>query len=261
MDVLADTIRSIGRESFHECMRAFMRLYLDFDNIVVIKFDQCKIPIVIFKDISGPDVFRLIDKDYLTGAYLLDPVYHYHLEGKPSGIFRLLDIAPDQFKRSRYYEWYYGRIGIIDEISIIAKVSDNTTITISMGKDSSTNELFSQKNYHSLNEIKHVFIELIMKHYTESYNSTAFLVGKSTLSDELSILVTNKLHINLSKRQAEVALMILRGHSSSSIGLNLDISSQTVKVFRKQLYKKCNISSQAELFSIMMPLLTQINKS
>ncbi|NKC23292.1 hypothetical protein HED50_21360 [Ochrobactrum oryzae] len=28
----------------------------------------------------------------------------------------------------------------------------------------------------------------------------------------------------------------------------MKISAQTVKVFRKQLYKKCNISSQAELF-------------
>jgi DNA-binding CsgD family transcriptional regulator len=50
--------------------------------------------------------------------------------------------------------------------------------------------------------------------------------------------------------------MILRGHSSVSIGLQLEISPQTVKVFRKQLYKKCRISSQAELFNLMMPILS-----
>jgi DNA-binding CsgD family transcriptional regulator len=52
-----------------------------------------------------------------------------------------------------------------------------------------------------------------------------------------------------------VALMILRGHSSMSIGLRLGVSAQTVKVFRKQLYARCGISSQAELFALMMPLL------
>jgi len=61
--------------------------------------------------------------------------------------------------------------------------------------------------------------------------------------------------VALSPRQAEVALMILRGHSSMSIGLRLGVSGQTVKVFRKQLYRRCGISSQAELFALMMPLL------
>jgi len=63
--------------------------------------------------------------------------------------------------------------------------------------------------------------------------------------------------IALSPRQAEVALLILRGHSSVSIGLRLGLSPQTVKVFRKQLYRRCAISSQAELFALMLPLLAQ----
>ncbi|MDC3055575.1 hypothetical protein OA068_01175 [Paracoccaceae bacterium] len=39
------------------------------------------------------------------------------------------------------------------------------------------------------------------------------------------------------------------------MGLRLGISQQTVKVFRKQLYRKCSISSQAELFALITPLL------
>jgi len=49
--------------------------------------------------------------------------------------------------------------------------------------------------------------------------------------------------------------LILRGHSTMSIGLRLGLSPQTVKVFRKQLYSRCTISSQAELFALMLPLL------
>ena len=62
--------------------------------------------------------------------------------------------------------------------------------------------------------------------------------------------------IHLSPRQAEVALLILRGHSTVSIGLRLGVSAQTVKVFRKQLYARCGLSSQAELFALMLPHLT-----
>jgi DNA-binding CsgD family transcriptional regulator len=66
--------------------------------------------------------------------------------------------------------------------------------------------------------------------------------------------------IRLSQRQAEVALMILQGHSTPSIGLRLGLSAQTVKVFRRQLYAKCNISSQAELFALLVPLLNLLGK-
>jgi len=52
------------------------------------------------------------------------------------------------------------------------------------------------------------------------------------------------------------ALLILQGHSSGSIGLRLGVSAQTVKVFRRQLYARCGISSQAELFALLLPLLT-----
>ncbi|MEJ6123424.1 helix-turn-helix transcriptional regulator [Vibrio sp. 2-Bac 85] len=64
--------------------------------------------------------------------------------------------------------------------------------------------------------------------------------------------------ISLSPRQTEVALYILQGHSSISIALNLNISKETVKVFRKQLYSKCSISSQAELFALLMPILSML---
>ena len=76
------------------------------------------------------------------------------------------------------------------------------------------------------------------------------------LTDHLISAMTQEHGVSLSPRQAEIALLILRGHSSVSIGLRLGISAQTVKVFRKQLYRKCGISSQAELFSLLMPLLT-----
>ena len=61
--------------------------------------------------------------------------------------------------------------------------------------------------------------------------------------------------IRLSQRQAQVALLILQGHSSVSIGLRLGVSAQTVKVFRRQIHARCGISSQAELFALLLPLL------
>ena len=53
----------------------------------------------------------------------------------------------------------------------------------------------------------------------------------------------------LTDREREVVQLILRGHSSESIGFNLGISLGTVKTHRKNVYAKLAISSQSELLS------------
>ncbi|MCE8511182.1 helix-turn-helix transcriptional regulator [Ruegeria pomeroyi] len=55
----------------------------------------------------------------------------------------------------------------------------------------------------------------------------------------------------ISVREAEVAALIVQGHSSRAVGYKLGISSNTVKVHRRNLYKKLNISSQSELFGLL----------
>jgi DNA-binding CsgD family transcriptional regulator len=56
----------------------------------------------------------------------------------------------------------------------------------------------------------------------------------------------------LSAREAEIVTMILQGHSTESIALRLDIAPGTVKIHRKNIYRKMQISTQAELFAVFM---------
>ncbi|MEH6632695.1 MAG: helix-turn-helix transcriptional regulator [Halopseudomonas aestusnigri] len=59
----------------------------------------------------------------------------------------------------------------------------------------------------------------------------------------------------LSNREREVIGLILKGHSSESIGLILGISITTVKTHRKTAYQKLKISTQAELMSLYLECL------
>lgn len=56
----------------------------------------------------------------------------------------------------------------------------------------------------------------------------------------------------LSPREGEVVQMILKGHSSQSIGLALEIALPTVKTHRKHAYAKPGISTQQQLFSAFL---------
>lgn len=252
---LADAIAAIGRPEFYPAMTSYLRQCLNYDNVIVLIFVETTIPKVLYKRIYGPDVFRHLADLYLPAAYLLDPIYHFHLKRGDAGLYRLLDVAPDQFRRSRYFKWYYGRIGITDEISVILPVGESTTITISMGKDSSSAQDFSTNAEVYLRSHEPVIMSLLNAHWVASEAPPPIRADSAPITDSLIADMRARHNILLSKRQAQVALLILQGHSSLSTGLHLGISPQTVKVFRKQLYKKCSLSSQAELFALMMPIL------
>lgn len=53
----------------------------------------------------------------------------------------------------------------------------------------------------------------------------------------------------LTPREQTIVSLVLRGHSSLSIGSLLDITEGTVKIHRKNIYAKLGISSQTELFN------------
>ena len=55
----------------------------------------------------------------------------------------------------------------------------------------------------------------------------------------------------LTTRENEV-VNLLKGHSSLSTALQLSLSPNTIKVHRRRIYEKLNLSSQAELFLLFL---------
>ena len=56
----------------------------------------------------------------------------------------------------------------------------------------------------------------------------------------------------LSERERQIVTLVLQGHSSESIARRLDISPGTVKIHRKNIYRKLGISTQGELFAAFL---------
>lgn len=258
---LAETIRSVGTSAFYKNIAGYLRNCIEHDNIIALAGQGSSSPTVQYTDFRGPNVFIRLERDYLTGGYLLDPFHQLCLNRCEPGIYRLLEIAPDQFLRSRYYNWYYGQLGITDEITVILPFGVDSTATISMGKSGASGKTFSARAKQRLKEREPIVLALLEAHWIGAKTPIAPKTEDKPLADGLISAMQDQYEVRLSKRQAEVALLILKGHSSLSAGLQLGISAQTIKVFRKQLYKKCNLSSQAELFSLMMPLLGALNES
>jgi DNA-binding CsgD family transcriptional regulator len=257
---LADAIRRAGGTGFEATLTGFLRRVISCNNVVIIAYRRAAAPEVLYEQADDPVVFRDLHRVYVPGAYLLDPYYDLHQNRITPGAYRLLDIAPDQFQRSRYYLDYYRQTTLTDELTFVSYPDADTTLTICLGRDASMPRPFDTQARKVAARVTPVVTALADRHWRESraspVSAPASVPAPGDAPPEwLRRVLAGSHAIRLSQRQAQVALLILQGHSSVSIGLRLGVSAQTVKVFRRQIYARCGISSQAELFALLLPLL------
>jgi len=255
---LGQTISAIGTDRFENAMFQWLVRCFQIDNTTMLAYFQNRKPEVLFAQAVERSVHEKLETDYLAGIYLLDPFHALHVERAPAGLYRLKDIAPDQFQRNEYFASYYQRTTLIDEIAYVGYPSDGVSVHICLGRDASSGRRFSSRDLMMAERLSPIACGLLEQHWSGLQSSGDY--SEEDVMNRLIAAGEKRLGVKLSPRQAQVALLILRGHSSVSIGLQLGISFQTVKVIRKQLYRKCNISSQAELFSLFMPLLSEQEK-
>lgn len=250
---LAAAIRDLRQPAFNTSLASLLQGIASPDNLVYLAYRGSGAPLMLFTQTADPTVFAELEGTYLPGAYRLDPFFDLHLNRAPAGAYRLTDIAPDAFHRSRYFREYYDRTTLIDEIAFVASPAPGVTITLCLGRDATSAQRFSAQELEACRRLAPVVSALAVRQWED----IAAVPDLAEDTVDLLIRATRARHgVSLTARQAEVATLILRGHSSVSIGLRLGVSPQTVKVFRRQLYLRCGISSQAELFALMMPMLT-----
>ncbi len=187
---------------------------------------------------------------YSSGPYALDPQYHLFLEGKPSGAYWLKAIAPDDFYNSEYYLTFCSKIGVADSIDVMWRIDDNRAMIFFLQRRDE-NHSFSAQDVAALNALLPIVFEALTRHYQlsetvpqMSVDDSTHMQVESTVRDFASSLLT--------PREREVLFYMLRGYSSALTAEHLATSDGTVKIHRKNIYRKLDIGSQAELFSLFI---------
>ena len=99
-EALARAILAVGSDNFSETLHSWLEATCSFDNIAAIAFFQSCGPQVLMTHARDSRVFERIDSHYVKGAYMLDPFYGLHKKRATDGVYRLTEIAPDQFQRN-----------------------------------------------------------------------------------------------------------------------------------------------------------------
>ncbi|MCJ2377289.1 helix-turn-helix transcriptional regulator [Vibrio sp. ZSDZ34] len=235
-------VEAIGGQEFLSELSNLVTNLVGFESLIVMGFEFGKPPVILYNDTTYFED-QTCDKEFLN-ALVLDPFYQLIRKGIKQGVYQLEDIAPDEFYSSQYYQKVYIQTGLKKEIGILVPCTDDFCIVLSLGlrseQESNSDQITGLKNYAEL-------IEAAVKSHFKLADTR-----DRTIGHQLNDIFSNFGKDFLSERECQVTQLVLQGYSTKSIAPLLDVSTETVKVYRKRIHNKLNISSQSELFSLFL---------
>lgn len=255
--LLSQCIDAIGAESFPGSLVNALKSLVAFDNSVVFAYYQSEKPLCLFHTFSTANRTVFVD-DYLKGPYLLDPFFKACGQHIDSGLYRLRDIAPDRFYQSEYYRSYYVRTGLSEETCFTLYLQHGVACVVSLMRSSQSSR-FSAREFRLLNGVAPIVISLARRHWTDVPDRFNIQTSVDQHRGERSLIentVSTLFSQRITPRETQVVAQVLEGHSSDSIAKNLAISVGTVRIHRRNIYAKLQISSQQELFAMFFKKIT-----
>lgn len=197
-----------------------------------------------------PSERALPEDAYLSGPYVLDPHYQLFAAGGPNGVHRLTDIAPDDFFQSEYYRVFYSQIGLSDSIELLWRIDADSALNVFIER-SIRHPKFQDADMVAINTLLPVIFASAARHHeltaAASRRDTDNLTHRkvqSTIENFASSLLT--------QRERQVLFYLISGYSSALTAQRLATTEGTIKIHRRNIYRKLDIGSQAELFSLFI---------
>lgn len=246
---LPDLIRLIGTPHFVSgLMGATGRSVAPIDVCSLFQYDAAAQP-ANFGTAScvSEEVTRRTAERYVDGLGLHDPMRRslQALERRPTPT--LFHLKRDGIDHPAYREQCFVRTGTLERVSVVcpdeqAWYSINFYRTYHSGP-------FRPAEIAALGELAPLIASMVLKHVAMA----GWSQGGLTEPPEARIVrrLRDRAH-GLSSRECEICALIVRGHTSESIALKLDLTVNTVLTYRKRAYAKLGIGSQNELFRICL---------
>ncbi|GAB5467551.1 MAG: LuxR C-terminal-related transcriptional regulator [Rhodospirillales bacterium] len=261
-EAVARLMDHLDRPAFPQVLVETINALIRSDGVVVFLYRKDSRPEILCDDISE-DERRHIAENYIGKVYLLGPVYGAYRQGLASGVYAVRDLAPSGFwyHSNEYFKIYYQGTNLIDEAYMVVRLNDDSVVLISIGRDR-PGPRFGRRDKNRLRAAEPVIRQAIKHHWGGLGSRAASAEPGAGLSHrQLKGALENFGASLLTSREGEVARMMLQGHSGKSVARELQISPETVKIHRKHLYQKLDITSQAELFSLFIGALSCLDGS
>ena len=251
---IANVIESSGGKDAANGLIAAIGSVVNHDGTCLIAFHSDASPDVIHHTLEPAGRKHYLER-YLAGPYLLDPLYQLAFSKKSPSLCRFRDELPDRFRSSEYYHQYYERTHLHDEMDYLLQVSQQTTVVLVIGRRSKRFSKAELQRLQIIEPIVRASVKRIWEAWIERSNTRS---GKDEMHTRLTRSFERFGESVLTERERQISQLLLRGHSSKSIARELKIAPGTVMVHKRNMFGKLGISSQYELFSLLIDDLSGI---
>lgn len=239
--------KAVG-DAFGDIMAALAH----FDFVVVFAYRRQEQPIDLYSTFD-PSEYRIFVTLYQAGPYLLDPFYHT-ARSERSGVFRMRELAPDRFFSSEYFRTYYSQTRLAEEIGFFVPTDQGVTVVLSLMRKQ-TSRAFSAREFDLLRQAE-PFVAALTRRFWSGlgvrFDEAALAHGRRRSDGAQPRAKGVWGRLDLTAREAAIVELVLQGHSSEAVGRRLGIATGTVKVHRRNVYRKLAISSQTQLLSLYL---------
>jgi DNA-binding CsgD family transcriptional regulator len=269
VEASAEVVGNLENSRLPALLVRAMKTIVDFEYSAVFVYRGKAQPIHLFDTLPRPGASRGL-VNYLNSTYVLNPFYRAYLSGIAEGVYRMRDLAPQGFfdapsvmtgkARAASAEeigfltdgWPAGR----EELCVALRLPGGGCAEISVSRDSRS-QGFSAADIGAVVAIV-PFLGAALRHHWRHWGGANVAAPRNHAAEDAFQTFGGK---RLSPRERQLAQLLLLGHSTASVGLQLGISATTVKSHRKNLYAKLGIGSLYELFSMFREALGGTRRS
>ena len=255
---ISRAIAALGTDDFFPALVKAIHGQVKVDYPQVWLYHKDLPPRVLYHEIPEHAVYSQID-EYLEGPYQEDPFYHTSLHQPRAKIYRLSRITMGKLQESDYYRNYYADTGTCDEVVYVSKLQAGNVLNLSMMR-LKENAPFTDEDYENLYLLAEPIAEL-MKSHTENQEFAAQNLIQPGIDHQINLAFRTFGASLLSPREKDVLELMLRGYGTDTSAERLDIAVETVRRHRKSIYRKLDVSSQTDLFSLFLNALSCIGQA
>ena len=255
-------IEALDSAQFWTRLTRALERYVVFDNWVALRFTPGMAPLACAESPTPDGTVDVMFQDYLAALYQLDPFYIAATEKPASGFVTLADVAPDNFSMTDYYQRYFRKNIVGDEVHFNYMIDARHTLAFSLGATQRYGErdlavlalcapwvialLRQRLPYETFDAPEPASSEAV----TQAAINTGAPADAPTYAARFEQVSSVGGRSSLTAREVEVAMLTLSGFSTRAIAEKLMISFETVRAHKKHIYTKLNVSSQSELFAL-----------
>lgn len=195
----------------------------------------------------------LLFDSYLTSHFSQDPFMQALKDGLPAGVWTLAQVSKGRLD-PEYRHHFYQATGWQEEVGLILPVRAGFTLMLFLGRLDKRSSL-SRDELARLEALFPLVHSLCRQQWREA---VPLLAQNPARPDGADLKATVEQAIasvggdSLTRRERQVASLLLQGLDTEAIATELGIGSGTVKNHRKHLYGKLRLGSRAELFSLFL---------